>query len=286
MKANSSQPTYLDHNATTPIDHLVSEAVLPYLEEHYGNPSTNYTYGQRAKRAVEHARAQVAALIKSAATEVVFTSGGSESDNHAVVGTALDNAAKGKHIITLGIEHPAIINTCRYLEANLGFRDTHLPVDQHGLVTAAQVRRAVTAETTLITVMHANNEVGTIEPIEEIGQVAREHGIIFHTDAAQSCGKTPVDVSRLTVDLLTISGHKLYAPKGIGALYVRNGIAVDPLIHGASQEQGRRPAPRTCPIWWVWGRPVNSPCMTLKNVARGQQSEGPSPPAHLGSPGQ
>jgi cysteine desulfurase len=247
MKANGSQPIYLDYNATTPIDHLVSEAMLPYLEEHFGNPSTNYAYGQRARRAVERARAQVACLIGSAPEEIVFTSGGSEADNHAIMGTALANMAKGKHIITLSIEHPAVTNTCRYLEAKLGFKVTYLPVDQYGLVSAEQVRRAITAETVLITIMHANNEVGTVEPIEEIGEVAREHGITFHTDAAQSCGKIRVDVGRLKVDLLTIAGHKLYAPKGIGALYVGKGTTVDPLIHGASQENGRRAGTENVP---------------------------------------
>jgi cysteine desulfurase len=241
------QPIYLDYNATTPVDHLVSEAVLPYLEEHFGNPSTNYVYGQRAGRAVEHARAQVAALIGAAPDEVVFTSGGSESDNHAIMGTALANMARGKHIITLSIEHPAVINPCRYLETTLGFRVTYLPVDQYGLVTAAQVRRAITDETILITVMHANNEIGTIEPVAEIGDVAREHDITFHTDAAQSCGKIPVDVNRLKVDVLTLAGHKLYAPKGIGALYIRKGTNLDPLIHGASQEQGRRAGTENVP---------------------------------------
>ena len=234
------RPIYLDFNATTPIDHIVSEAMLPYLEEHFGNPSTNYVYGQRTKQVVEHAREQVAMLLAAKPEEIVFTSGGSESDNHAIIGTALANMERGKHIITLSIEHPAVINTCRYLETRLGFKVTYLPVDQYGLVSAEQVRKAITAETILITVMHANNEVGTIEPIEEMGAVAREHGITFHTDAAQSCGKIPVDVGNLNVDLLTMAGHKLYAPKGIGALYVRGGTALDPLIHGASQERGQR----------------------------------------------
>ena len=241
------RPIYLDFNATTPIDHIVSEAMLPYLEEHFGNPSTNYVYGQRTRQAVEHAREQVASLIGAKPEEIVFTSGGSESDNQAVIGTALANMQKGKRIITLSIEHPAVINTCRYLQTRLGFEVTYLPVDRHGLVSAEQVRQAITAETILITVMHANNEVGTIEPIAEIGEVAREHEIPFHTDAAQSCGKIPVDVRRLKVDLLTMAGHKLYAPKGIGALYVRNGTVVDPLIHGAGQEKGQRAGTENVP---------------------------------------
>ncbi|OGO40440.1 MAG: hypothetical protein A2147_08700, partial [Chloroflexi bacterium RBG_16_57_8] len=241
------RPIYLDFNATTPIDYIVTEAMLPYLETHFGNPSTNYVYGQRTREAVDNAREQVASLIGAKPGEIVFTSGGSESDNHAIIGTALANMQKGKHIITSSIEHPAVVNTCRYLEARLGFRVTYLPVDRDGLISAEQVRRAITKETILITVMHANNEVGTIEPIEEIGVVARDCGIPFHTDAAQSCGKIPVDVGRLKVDLLTMAGHKLYAPKGIGVLYVRNGTNVDPLIHGASQEKGRRAGTENVP---------------------------------------
>ena len=241
------RPIYLDFNATTPIDYIVTEAMLPYLETHFGNPSTNYVYGQRTREAVDNAREQVASLIGAKPGEIVFTSGGSESDNHAIIGTALANMQKGKHIITSSIEHPAVVNTCRYLEARLGFRVTYLPVDRDGLISAEQVRRAITKETILITVMHANNEVGTIEPVEEIGVVARDCRIPFHTDAAQSCGKIPVDVRELKVDLLTMAGHKLYAPKGIGVLYVRNGTTVDPLIHGASQEKGRRAGTENVP---------------------------------------
>ena len=240
-------PIYLDFNATTPIHYIVTEAMLPYLEKHFGNPSTSYVYGQRTKQATEHAREQVAFLIGASPDEIVFTSGGSESDNQAIIGIALANMQRGRHIITSNVEHPAVTNTCRYLEERLDFRVTYLPVDEYGLISAEQVRKAVTSGTILITVMHANNEVGTIEPIEEIGEVAREYGIPFHTDAAQSCGKIPVDVARLKVDLLTIAGHKLYAPKGIGALYVRSGTNVDPLIHGASQEQGRRAGTENVP---------------------------------------
>ncbi|MBI2831033.1 MAG: aminotransferase class V-fold PLP-dependent enzyme [Chloroflexi bacterium] len=240
-------PIYLDYNATTPIDPHVMDAMLPYLGEHFGNPSTGYIYGFRAKKAIENARGQVAALISARPEEIVFTSGGSESDNHAMIGAALANAHKGKHIITTRIEHPAVLNTCRYLEERLGFRVTYLPVDGYGLVNPEDVRRAITAETILITVMHANNETGTIEPIEEIGGIARERGILFHTDAAQSCGKIGVDVTRLKVDLLTLAGHKLYAPKGIGALFIKNGIQLDSLIHGAGQECGRRAGTENVP---------------------------------------
>ncbi len=241
------QPIYLDYNATTPIDPRVRDAMLPYLGEYFGNPSTSYVYGQEARRAVERAREQVASLIGAAPAEIVFTSGGSESDNHAIIGVALANAHSGKHMITCRIEHPAVLNTCHYLEERLGFKVTYLPVDKYGLVDPEAVRRAITGDTILVTVMHANNEVGTIEPIEEIGAVAKERGILFHTDAAQSCGKIEVEVNKLKVDLLTIAGHKLYAPKGIGALCVRNGTPIDSLIHGAGQEKDRRAGTENVP---------------------------------------
>ena len=241
------KPIYLDYNATTPVDPAVREVMLSYLGEHFGNPSSGYAYGQRAKEAVEDARRKVAAFMGATPEEVIFTSGGSESDNHAIIGIALANAQKGKHIITSCIEHPAVINTCRYLEERLGFRVTYLPVDRYGQVDPDDVRHAISKETTLITVMHANNEVGTIEPIEETGEIARERGILFHTDAAQSCGKIEVDVKRLKVDLLTIAGHKLYAPKGIGVLFIRHGTRIDSLIHGAGQERGKRAGTENVP---------------------------------------
>ena len=243
----SDKPIYLDYNATTPIDPGVREAMLPYLDEHFGNPSSGYVYGQRAKEAVAKARGQVATLIGATPEEIIFTSGGSESDNQAIIGAALANREKGRNIITSSIEHPAVMNTCRYLEERLGFKVTCLPVDSYGLVDPDEVSRAITGETVLITIMHANNEVGTVEPITEIGEIARERGILFHTDAAQSCGKIEVDVNRLNVDLLTIAGHKLYAPKGIGALYIRNGTRIDAFIHGAGQESGRRAGTENVP---------------------------------------
>ena len=241
------QPIYLDYNATTPVDPRVKEAMLPYLGEHFGNPSTGYIYGLKAKLAVDRAREQVAALIGASPGEIVFTSGGSESDNQAIIGTALAHMASGKHIITSSIEHPAVLNTCRYLEERLGYRITHLPVNEYGLVDPEDVRRAISNETVLISVMHANNEVGTIEPIEEIGEIAGQKGIVFHTDAAQTGGKIGVDVNRLRVDLLTLAGHKLYAPKGIGILYIREGTIIDSLIHGAGQERGRRAGTENVP---------------------------------------
>jgi cysteine desulfurase len=247
MMSSTNRPIYLDYNATTPIDPRVRDAMLPYLDEQFGNPSSNYIYGQLTKKAVAVARRQVAEFISALPEEIVFTSGGSESNNQAIIGAALGNQHKGKHIITMRIEHPAVINACRYLEQRLGFRVTYLPVDQYGMVDPEDIHRAITAETILITIMHANNEIGTIEPIREIGKISRERGILFHTDAAQSCGKIKVDVNELKVDLLTIAGHKLYAPKGIGALFIRNSATLDSFIHGASQENGRRAGTENVP---------------------------------------
>jgi cysteine desulfurase len=266
---NSSKPIYLDYNATTPVDPGVKEAMLPYLEEEFGNPSSSYVYGQRAKEAVECAREQVAALIGATPREIIFTSGGSESDNHAIIGAALANSQKGRHVITSRIEHPAVLNTCRYLEDRLGFKVTYLPVDGYGLVNPEDVRQAITRDTTLITVMHANNEIGTIEPIAEIGRIAEELEILFHTDAAQSCGKIEVDVNRLHVDLLTLAGHKLYAPKGIGVLFIRDGMRLDSLIHGAGQERGGRAGTENVP--YIVG--LGAACQIAKNGLFNYQKE-------------
>ena len=233
------KPVYLDYNATTPIDPEVAEAMRPYLYEHFGNPSSSHWYGIQTKRAVEEARRQVAALLHCSPEEVVFTSGGSESNNYAIKGTAFANREKGNHIITSAIEHPAVLKVCTYL-AEKGFQITYLPVDEFCLVNPRELQESITPQTILISIMHANNEVGTIQPIAEIAQIAKEHGIVFHTDAAQSVGKIPTRVDELEVDLLTIAGHKLYAPKGIGALYVRGGIRLEKLIHGADHEQDLR----------------------------------------------
>lgn len=241
------QPIYLDYNATTPLDPAVVAAMRPYLEQHFGNPSSSHAYGQAAREAVEQARGQVAALLGCTSDEVIFTSGGSESDNQAIKGIAFARRERGNHIITSQIEHPAVLNTCRYLEMRHGFEVTYLPVDGDGLVDPAMLEEAITPQTILITLMHANNEVGTLEPLAEIGRMARRHGIAFHTDAAQSVGKIPVHVEELGVDLLTVVGHKLYAPKGVGALYIRRGTALDPLIHGAGHEGGRRAGTENVP---------------------------------------
>ncbi|TIT00050.1 cysteine desulfurase family protein [Mesorhizobium sp.] len=230
---------YLDYNASTPIDPAVTAAMRPYLDGAFGNPSSGHWASMPAKAALEMARSQVAALLDCAPDEVVFTSGGSEANNLAIKGTFFALRHKGEHIVTTMVEHPAILAPCRFLE-QLGAAVTYLPVDSTGRVDPEDVRRAITPRTILISVMHANNEVGTIQPIEEIGTIAREHGVRFHTDAAQSVGKIATKVDVLGVDLLTIAGHKFYAPKGVGTLYIRDGVTLEPLIHGAGHEHGRR----------------------------------------------
>jgi cysteine desulfurase len=233
-------PIYFDYNATTPIDPAVVEAMLPYLSTHFGNPSSSHSYGHVAHHAVDTARAQVARLLGCSPGEITFTGGGSESDNLAIRGIALAYRHKGNHIITQVTEHPAVLNTCRALERLHGFRVTYLPVDASGRVSLEAVEAAIDEQTVLITIMHANNETGTLHPIAEIAKVAHRHGVLVHTDAAQSAGKIPAHVDELGVDLLTIAGHKLYAPKGIGALYSRSGLQLEPVIYGGGQESGRR----------------------------------------------
>jgi cysteine desulfurase len=238
-KNKPDKTIYLDYNATTPHDPEVIAAMRPFLEEHFGNPSSTHGYGLQTKRAIEIARQQVATLLSCQPNEIVFTSGGTESNNYAIRGAALAHRQKGNHIITTQIEHPAVIEVCKYLEEQ-GFRITYLPVDELGMVSVSAVEAAITAQTVLITIMHANNEVGTIQPIKQISKLAEKHGIILHTDAAQSLGKILTDVDDLGVQLLSIAGHKVYAPKGIGALYIRQGVQINRLFYGAGQEQGRR----------------------------------------------
>lgn len=230
---------YLDSNASTPIDPAVAAAMKPLLEDHYGNPSSGHWAAAAASAAIETARGQVAALLGCQSDEIVFTSGGSEANNLALKGPFFARRGKGDHIITSKIEHPAIIEPCRFLE-RLSARVTYLPVDATGRIDPGDVHRAITNRTFLISIMHANNEVGTIQPIAEIAKITRECGILLHTDAAQSVGKIPTRADELGVDLLSVAGHKVYAPKGTGALYIRRGFAVEPLIHGAGHEGGRR----------------------------------------------
>lgn len=239
-KAGSGRPIYLDYNATTPHDPEVIAAMRPYLEEQFGNPSSSHWYGVQTRKAIEEARRQVAAFLDCQPGEIVFTSGGTESNNHAIKGVAWSRREKGNHIVTSQIEHPAVIEVCKALEEE-GFRISYLPVDELGQVSLSEFEDTLRQDTILVTIMHANNEVGTVQPIEAIARLARERGIAVHTDAAQSGGKIPTDVEVLGADLLSIAGHKLYAPKGIGALYVRKGIQLAKLLHGASQEGGWRP---------------------------------------------
>ncbi len=236
---NLKNPIYLDYNATTPLDSAVAEAMLPYIHHIFGNPSSSHSFGVSARQAVEKARQQVAGLLGCEIDEIIFTSGGSESNNFALKGVAFAYREKGNHIITSQIEHPAILEVCHYLEEK-GFRVTYLPVDSDGIVDPAQVEKAINPQTILISIMHANNEVGTIQPIKEISRLAHKKGIIVHTDAAQSVGKIPVRVDKLEVDLLSIAGHKFYAPKGVGVLYKRHGVKLEKLIHGAGQEMEQR----------------------------------------------
>jgi cysteine desulfurase len=252
-------PLYLDYNATTPLDPLVVEAMLPYLREHFGNPSSTHAFGTTAHAAVEKARAQVGALIGAKPSEIVFTGGGTEASNAAIKGVAfgrsrgwvgwlswLTGGLRNVHLIHTSVEHPATMQPCAFL-AKLGCSVTVVPVDGQGRVDPDVVRRAIGRHTALVSIMHSNNEVGTLQPIAEIGRITRERGVLLHVDAAQSVGKLGVDVNALGIDLLTIAGHKLYAPKGVGVLYVREGITLEPALHGAGHEAGRRAGTENVP---------------------------------------
>ncbi|HID57537.1 TPA: cysteine desulfurase NifS [Candidatus Poribacteria bacterium] len=255
---------YLDHNATTPVHPEVLEAMLPYYKERFGNASSVHSYGREAREAIDEAREQVAELIGADPREIVFTSGGTESENFAIKGVAFLNRGKGNHIITSAIEHHAVLNTCKYLEKK-GFEVTYLRVDEHGVVDLNQLVDSITDKTILITIMHANNEIGTIQPLEEIGRIAKEKGIPLHTDAVQTVGKIPVNVDELQVDLLSLSGHKIYGPKGVGALYVRRGMRLEKLIHGGHHERNRRAGTENVPGIVGLGKAAQ---LALKNMDR------------------
>jgi len=241
-----SIPVYLDYNATTPVDPEVADAIEPYLREHYGNPSSSHGYGRRAHDAVEQARAQVAALIGAGPDEIIFTGCATEANNLAIRGVARALREKGRHLITSSVEHPAVSQPCKRLEED-GWKVSVVPVDNHGRVNPEDVVSAMRSDTVLVSIMHANNEVGTIQPIEDIAATTQRHGILLHTDAAQSIGKIPVNVDMLGADLLTLAGHKFYATKGVGALYVREGTPIEPVLVGAGHERGLRPGTENVP---------------------------------------
>ena len=258
---------YLDHAATTPVSKAVLEAMLPFFSECAGNASAVYATGREARKAVEQARRETAAAIGAEPAEILFTGGGSESDNLAVKGTAFALREKGRHIITTSIEHPAVLNTCRWLEKQ-GFEVTYIKPDRDGRIDPETVRSAVRADTVLISVMAANNEIGTIEPVEEIGRIAGEKGIVFHTDAVQAAGAVPVDVNRWHADLLSLSAHKFNGPKGTGALYVRKGTRIDPLISGGEQERGLRAGTENVPGIVGLGKAITDAVNSLEQNAQ------------------
>jgi cysteine desulfurase len=230
---------YVDNAATTQVDREVIDAMIPYFDNKYGNASSIHSFGREAYEGMENARKQVAQLVNASPKEIFFTSGGTESDNTAIKGVALKSKDKGRHIITSRIEHPAVLETCQYLEL-VGFKVTYLPVDRFGKVSLESLSKSITKETLLVTVMHANNEIGTIEPIREIGEIAHEHGVIFHTDAVQTAGKIPIDLNKMEADLISISAHKIYGPKGVGALFKREGVTIETLMQGGGHERGLR----------------------------------------------
>ena len=246
MEATMDRLVYLDNAATTKVDHEVFEAMRPYFEEVYGNASSMYSFAGKARKAVDDAREVIADYLGAKAREIYFTASGSESDNWALKAVAYANKEKGKHIITSKIEHHAILHTCEYMEKN-GFEVTYLDVDEHGLVSIDKLKQAIREDTILISIMFANNEIGTIEPIKEIGAVAHEHGIVFHTDAVQAYGHVPINVDEMNIDLLSASGHKINGPKGIGILYIRDSVKIGAFVHGGAQERGRRAGTHNTP---------------------------------------
>jgi len=237
---------YLDHAATTPVKPEVLEAMLPYFSDRFGNASTVYSIGRESKKAIEEAREKVAFAFGALSKEIFFTGSGTEADNWAIKGVAYANRQKGNHIITSSIEHHAVLHTCQYLASD-GFEVTYLPVDENGLISPEDVRNAIKPNTILITIMFANNEIGTIQPVAEIGRIAREKGVYFHTDAVQAVGNVHINVNDLNIDLLSLSGHKFYGPKGLGALYIRKGTKITSFMHGGAQERGRRASTENVP---------------------------------------
>lgn len=251
----TDRQVYLDHAATTAVKPEVLEAMLPYFTEKYGNASSIYTLGRESKKAIEEARDKVAAALHAQSREIFFTGSGTEADNWAIKGVAYANRQKGNHIITSATEHHAVLHTCQYLESE-GFEVTYLPVDENGLITPEQVQAAIKPSTILVTVMFANNEIGTVQPIPEIGRITREKGVVLHTDAVQAIGNIPIDVEKMNIDMLSLSSHKFYGPKGIGALYVRKGVKLTSFMHGGAQERGRRASTENVPAIVGFGKAV------------------------------
>ena len=258
---------YMDNAATTALRRDVLDAMMPYLTDIYGNPSSLHYFGQEAHKAVENARHQVASALNAEDNEIVFTGCGTEADNMALKGIAEKYQSKGKHIITSSVEHHAILHTCEYLEKH-GFEVTYLPVDEYGMVKAEQVRDAIRSDTILVSIMFANNEVGTIMPIKEIGAVCREKGVFFHTDAVQAVGHVAIDVKAMNIDLLSLSAHKLHGPKGVGALYIRKGIVVPPLLHGGAQERRRRAGTENVAGIVGLGKAIEIACSDIEGTAK------------------
>lgn len=257
----------MDHSATTPVHPAVLEAMLPYYTEFYGNASSVHSFGREARNGMEEAREKIAKFMGAQTNEIIFTSGGTESDNFAIEGAAYENAKKGKHIITSVIEHHAVLNTCKHLESH-GFEVSYLTVDKYGVIDLDELKNLIRDDTILITIMHANNEVGTIEPLQEVGKIAKEKGIILHTDAVQSFGKIPVKVNELGVDLLTVSAHKIYGPKGVGALYIRKGTKVEPLIRGGHHERNRRAGTENVPGIVGFGKAIEIAESDMENEGK------------------
>jgi cysteine desulfurase len=255
---------YVDYAATTPIKKQVLDEMYPYLTADFANPSGAYSMATESRMAIDSAREKVADAINASRNEIYFTSGGSESDNWAILGTALANSGKGRHILTTKIEHHAVLHSCQYLE-KLGFRVTYLDVDSKGLVDIEQLKDAISNDTILVSVMYANNEVGTIQPIKRIGEICREKGILFHTDAVQAMGNIPVDVQELNVDLMSMAAHKFYGPKGVGALYIKKGTKIDSYIHGGSQERGKRAGTYNTAGIVGMGKAIEMTCGNLSN---------------------
>lgn len=261
---NIERTVYLDHAATTAVHPDVLAEMLPYFTENFGNPSSIYSVGRTAHEALDVARHRVATGINAYDKEIYFTASGSEADNWALKGVALANQSKGKHIISTCIEHPAILNTLKYLEKNEGFDVTRLPVDENGYISLTELESNIRQDTVLVTIMFANNEIGTVQPIAEIGEICRKHDVIFHTDAVQALGAVPIDVQKLNVDLMSMSSHKIYGPKGVGCLYIRKGINVSPLVHGGHQERGKRAGTENLSGIVGFGKAVELACSNIE----------------------